>query len=84
MSGDAGRLAPGAGLETNDSFIETSGRRPSLAAKTGYLTKRAMSTPGLNWKKRFFVLEGHYLFYFTSDKDTAPMKVRGTNESHPL
>ena len=39
-------------------------RRSSSASKTGYLTKRAMSTPGLNWKKRFFVLsEGNISYY---------------------
>jgi serine/threonine protein kinase/ankyrin repeat protein len=39
-------------------------KQSNYSNKNGFLTKRAMSTPGLNWKKRFFVLSEGSLSYY--------------------
>lgn len=41
----------------------------------GWLTKQGGQGIGSNWRKRYFVLDHHYLFYYKTDKDRKPVGV---------
>lgn len=70
-SGSSGALhSPATGSTASSSFNTTGGKDDAspafVSSKTGFLTKRAMSSMDAfaNWKERFFVLaEGHLSYY---------------------
>jgi hypothetical protein len=41
----------------------------------GWLTKLGGQGIKKNWRKRWFVLDHHYIFYYTSEKDKKPVGV---------
>ena len=48
-----------------------SGKRVQVEIMAGWLCKRGGRVP--SWKRRYFILSGSCLYYFTSPKDAAPL-----------
>lgn len=53
--------------QLNPDLLQRSAISLRNAQKQGYLTKEGGSGIKKNWKKRWFILQADYLYYFTDD-----------------